>query len=129
MTGNSKKWLVFGKGPYLFAIKIVCRTRWSQVSSSIPYLLSSTHALPISGITGLHNNDIISCSMDGSINCRPLPEKRKRKREEEAVGCESNFVHAEEDVKPLVLGSKFTTSSLFCFGLASSINSLYTVVQ
>ena len=92
--------------------------------TSDPYLLSSNHTHPVSGITSLRNNDIITCSTDGTIASRPLPNM-----EGVRVGSSGSnrVMNGVEEWSPVSIGGKITAGS--CFGIDSSRNDLYTIIQ
>uniref|UniRef100_A0A1X7VQH1 Protein kinase domain-containing protein n=2 Tax=Amphimedon queenslandica TaxID=400682 RepID=A0A1X7VQH1_AMPQE len=116
------KWLIYSKGCYTFAVLIKYMN--NELMTSDPYLLSSNHTHPVSGITSLHNNDVITCSTDGTITSRPLPNM-----EGVTVGASASdtVINGKEEWSPVSLGGKITAGS--CFGMDSSKNDLYTIIH
>jgi hypothetical protein len=65
---NGTEWLVYSKGPYLMGIVFTDEFLYSSM-----ILLPANHQLPISGLAITNNNNIISCSIDGTVQSRSLP--------------------------------------------------------
>ena len=92
--------------------------------TSDPYLLSSNHTHPVSGIISLRSNDVITCSTDGTITSRPLPNMEGVRG---GASGSNTVINGRDEWSPVNLGGKITAGS--CFGMDSSKNDIYTIIQ
>ena len=119
------RWFIFNKTHYIIILPVILSSSFSI--STLPYtLINGIHTMPVTGLSLLHNNDIISCSVDGTVQSFSLPVSLN---DDNHMTTSSHKCHMT-DVSISVTSVALTPAKfpLTCHGISSSKNSIFAAV-